>query len=243
VTPEDRGYLYGDALFETVAVRRGRVRWLDRHVDRLLRAGAALAYPTARLEEGRALLRALPGRDDGLYRVTVSRPGGDVPLGGDGGGVSLRVRPLPTPRAPRLTLLTGWHWRADPLGAYKHASYLRYAEARRRAVGAGFDDAILATLDGVVGEATTASLLLRVDGGWLTPPLSDGVLDGVTRAGVLAEAPIAVEVGTVGVEALRRADAVVLLSAGVGALAAVSLDDRALDPSAGERLRRWLEAP
>lgn len=238
---EDRAFLYGDALFETVAVTAGRVRWLERHRDRLRAAGRALGFPSGRVEEGVRVLLSIPARDDGLYRVTVSRSGAGAALGGDEGGVVLRRRPLPSAARPRLTLLEGWHWPGDPLGRFKTASYLRWVEARRRAVAAGYDDALLASADGeVVGDASTSSVLYALDGRLVTPPLTDGVLDGVTRAGLLALGR-GIEEARVSVADARRAGEIVLLSAGRGAVSAASLEGRPLGAEVGARLSRWLE--
>jgi len=49
----------------------------------------------------------------------------------------------------------------------------------------GFDDGILVTSDGQLAETTIATLLLNINGDWVTPPLSSGILNGVVRALVL----------------------------------------------------------
>jgi para-aminobenzoate synthetase/4-amino-4-deoxychorismate lyase len=49
----------------------------------------------------------------------------------------------------------------------------------------GFDDGIILTEDGQLSETAVASLLLRIDGTWVTPPLASGILNGVVRALVL----------------------------------------------------------
>jgi branched-subunit amino acid aminotransferase/4-amino-4-deoxychorismate lyase len=49
----------------------------------------------------------------------------------------------------------------------------------------GFDDGIIVTEDGHLAETTIASLLLKIDGTWVTPPLSSGILNGIVRALVL----------------------------------------------------------
>ena len=52
------------------------------------------------------------------------------------------------------------------------------AEARR----SGFDDFILVNPDGFIAETAIANLVFYLNGQWVTPPLSDGVLPGVMRA-------------------------------------------------------------
>ena len=58
----DRGFVYGDGLFETLRTRRGRVFRLDRHLDRLARGAAAIGFLAHRL----------------VATVTWSRPSADV---------------------------------------------------------------------------------------------------------------------------------------------------------------------
>lgn len=243
---DDRAYLYGDALFETVAVRARHIARLDAHAARLTRSGASLGFPAARIDEGVRALRALPRRQDGLYRVTVSRPGQDVPFGGGPGSVTVRRRELPAPVRPRLSSLRGWYWPGDPLAAHKTADYLRYAEARRRAVDGGADDALLLDADGRLGEASAASVVLVQPDGTLVTPRLEGILPGVTRAAALALARAngqPIDEVVVPHAMLDAAREVILLSAAVGALSAASLDGRPLEARVGPMLAHWLEAP
>lgn len=242
---DDRGALYGDALFETVAVRSGHIRWLERHVARAWSSGRALGFPDGVLERMERALRALAFEGDGLWRVTASRPGDGVPFGGGPGAVCVRRRALPAPGAPRLTVMRGWYWADDPLSAHKTTSWLRWAEARRRATARGFDDALLvgAGEGATVGEASAANVFVGLRGELVTPPLG-GVLPGVTRAGLLEAAQregAPVRVRPVRVEELARAESILLTSAGVGVVAAAELDGRALGDVWLGTMRRWLE--
>lgn len=240
---DDRSFLYGDGLFETVRVMApGTVRWLDRHCERLRRSGAALGFPESHIERGVDALRAVVEREPGLWRVTVSRPGEGAPFGGSG-RIDTRFRPFSQPARPNLGLAEDFYLPDDFLAEHKTTSYQRYIEARRLALANGFEDALLTSRDGLVGEATTANIVAVVDGSPVTPPVR-GILDGVTRRGVLELAEARdepVEVREMSVEELRRADEIALLSAGVGVLAAASLEGRALDDAWSRRAGRWLE--
>ncbi|MEM1349939.1 MAG: aminotransferase class IV [Myxococcota bacterium] len=243
---DDRGLLYGDALFETVVVRAGRVRWLEHHLTRLERSGAALGFSRARIDQGLEALRGLALRGDGIWRVTVSRDGEGAPFGGTG-SVLVRGRPLGTPSRPRMCILRGWYWPEDPLAEHKTSSWLRYAEARRRAVRAGFDDALLATRDGRIGEACAASVFAVVDGRVYTP-VAQGILASVTRAQLLAGAPehgVEVKQCVFTLDMTRRATEIVVVSAGVGALAARALVVDGVERALEDRLARdwsaWME--
>jgi para-aminobenzoate synthetase/4-amino-4-deoxychorismate lyase len=71
----------------------------------------------------------------------------------------------------------------------------RYQEARFRHPDA--DDVLMVNLDGQITESTIANVIVRLDGKWLTPPISSGCLPGVMRrvlleAGEIEEAPVLV---------------------------------------------------
>ncbi len=242
MTEEDRSFLYGDGLFETVRVRDdGSVRWLDKHVARLRGSGKALGYPDEQLEHGVEALRSLSHREAGVWRVTVSRPGHGVAFGGEG-SVLLRHRPWAPPARPRLTIARGFYLPGDFLAEHKTTSFMRYVEARRRAQQQGFDDAVLASGTGLVGEASAANIVAIVEGRAVTPA-ARGILPGVTREGLLelaAERGQPIEERELTLDELERADEVILLSAGLGALAAASLDERELGDAWAARFREWL---
>lgn len=239
---DDRSFLYGDGLFETVRVREdGQIRWLERHVARLRRSGEALGFPDASIDAGVAELEGLAGREPGLWRVTVSRAPDGAPFGGSG-TVAARFRPSASPTRPHLGLAEGFYLPDDLLAEHKTTSYLRSVEVRRRARAAGFDDAVMTSRSGLVGEASCANVVVVKSGKAATPPIR-GILPGVTREGVLDLADAhgrPIDVREVTVDELRGADEVVLLSAGVGLLAAASLEGRTLDDTWSKGAREWL---
>ncbi|MFW5968965.1 MAG: aminotransferase class IV, partial [Persicimonas sp.] len=143
VSSDDRSYLWGDGLFETVKVRAdGSVRWLDRHIERLRRSGAALGFDEARIDEAAELLAAVTERQPGLWRITVSRAPEAAPFGGEG-SIRLRRRDSTEATRPRLGFAHGFYLPDDPLAEHKTTSFIRYVEARRRVERRGFDEAIL----------------------------------------------------------------------------------------------------
>ena len=64
----------------------------------------------------------------------------------------------------------------------KSFPYTRNLQLLADAKRAGFDDFILVSPDGHITESAIANLIFQIDGQWITPPLSDGVLPGVMRA-------------------------------------------------------------
>jgi branched-subunit amino acid aminotransferase/4-amino-4-deoxychorismate lyase len=81
------------------------------------------------------------------------------------------------------------------LSRCKSFAYGASIQARRQALEAGADDALLASSAGGLCCGTSANLLVWRGGSWITPPLSSGCLPGVMRQrgldrGLITEAPV-----------------------------------------------------
>ena len=76
----------------------------------------------------------------------------------------------------------------DPLATYKSANKLLNVLARAEAEAQGFDEALLVNTDGVVTESSSGNVFWWEEGSLHTPPLTAGVLPGVTRGAVLDSA-------------------------------------------------------
>ncbi len=68
-----------------------------------------------------------------------------------------------------------------PARAKVTGSYAQSALAKSEAVEAGFDEAIVLTVDGHVSEGSAENLFMLKDGVFVTPPVTDDILEGVTR--------------------------------------------------------------
>jgi len=97
---------------------------------------------------------------------------------------------------------------ADPLLFHKTTARARYDDARERYPDA--DDVVLVNTAGHVTETTRANIAIRMDGRWVTPPLTDGLLPGCERAALLADGSL--EEASFGVEELERAGSVAFLN-------------------------------
>lgn len=201
IAPGDRGFTLGDGLFETMAVRDGRILRLDGHRARLA-AGAAvldLPLPPLDLEGMTAALLLANGLTDATLRLTVTRgcgPRGVLPPADPVPTVLLTAAPFPAPLPPAscITATVTRRNEHSPLSRIKCLNYLDNILARQEAQRAGAGEAILLNTAGRVAETTAATLFVVIGGRLLTPPVSDGALPGVLRAAVLglegAEAPL-----------------------------------------------------
>lgn len=255
----DRGFLYGDSVYETIGTVRGRLFALSDHLDRLERSAARL---TLRLPPREVIERAIlntvaaAGNAESRVRVMVTRGGGKLDLDpASAGEPSLVViaGPLggPTPEmydrgvaVAIVSVTRNLPGAIDP--AIKSGNYLNnvlaLSEARRRP---GVHEAILLSASGSVAEGASSNVFAVENGQIVTPALSVGILDGVTRGKVLALARGAGlpcrEVDFLAPDQLRAAEEAFLTSAARGVLPVVAIDGRPLgDGTPGPVTRRMM---
>ena len=162
----------GDGVFEVVRLYDGVPFERDLHLERMARSARNLRLELDIAGVARdidALLATVEPRD-ALLRVLATRGGHRIAL----------VEPLPVlPEA--LTLGCVSYAPVRVLDGVKSLSYAANMLATRLARERGFDDALLVTPHGRVLELPTASFFWVADGAVHTAPLSDHVLDSITR--------------------------------------------------------------
>lgn len=230
---DDRGFLYGDALFETIRVERGVVHFAEQHIDRFVRAAKALLFSDAQIQDAVQVIRSLDATEDRLCRVTVSRHPTLGDTFGGSGAVHIRNRELPRSQRPSVCSARGFYNPSAYWHEFKTNNYLRNIEAQRFAKSEGADDAIMMTFSGRVGEASTSNIFIVVDGTLVTP-LPEGILRGIVRSRVCRLAQdlgMPLEERIMTEYDLARCSELWLTSTGKGICAAASIDSRQLDDS------------
>lgn len=213
LTPLNRGFLYGDAIYEVWRTYDGVVfAWLE-HWARLERSAAALHLPlpwTApalwpELQRTAAAYRATTGDKGDLYiRLQLTRGGGAIGL--DPGLAEQPVFVLlvqPVPQLPAVALERGYSLSRATLihrnavgtlnPAWKTGNYLNNVLGLREARARGADEVVMTNLAGEITEAAVSNLGFVMEERVITPPLSAGILAGITRQ--LLGATIAAEAG------------------------------------------------
>lgn len=107
--------------------------------------------------------------------------------------------------------------------------YVNMAFQKSEAELNGFDEALVLTADGHASEASAANLFVVRDGVLMTPPVTDDILEGITRRAILelaADAGIATEVRSIDRSELYVADEVFLCGTGVQVSPVVEVDHR-----------------
>jgi branched-chain amino acid aminotransferase len=174
----DDGFLRGDGVFEVIRLYGGRPFALDDHLARLECSAANLRLPFD-VQAVRGDIEALVERNDvadAALRVVVTRGGRRL-------GMVEELKPLPE----TLAVTTIEYAPTRVLDGVKSLSYAANVLARRLAQEQGADEALLVTPHGRVLEGPTCTFVCSFDGETLvTPPLSEHILDSITRRRLLA---------------------------------------------------------
>jgi branched-chain amino acid aminotransferase len=138
-----------------------------------------------------------------------------------------------TARGIRI-MTSSWRRNADealPARGKIVGGYVNMAFQKSEAELNGFDEALVLTPDGHASEASAANLFMVRNGVMTTPPVSDDILEGVTRNAILrlaADAGIPTEVRSIDRSELYVADEVILCGTGVQVSPVVEVDHRAV---------------
>ena len=236
----DHGLLYGDGIFEGLRFYHGKVFMLDAHLQRLEESADAidLRLPMTKDEISGAiedLIEQFDG-DSGYLRLVVTR--GKGTLGIDPLKCS---EPLLFIIADQLSVVqksdtsTGINLHvaktrrlsADCLSPeIKSLNYLNNILARIEANKVGADEAVMLNQAGFVSEGTVDNLFIVSDGVLKTPPVSDGLLRGITRQVIIdlaSENSIPCEIISLTIDDLEHADECFLTGTGAELIPVQSL--------------------
>ncbi len=255
----DRGFLYGDSVYETLRTVGGQAFELEPHLHRLRRSAAGIGFelPFSDAEISDAIGKTLAAANNPLSRIRVIVTRGTGPI-----ALDTRVAESPvlvvlvTPledqdhearlRGISAVIVGRQDYFRPGLIGLKTGNYLGNILALRQAHEQGADDAILCNAEGEVAEGSTSNLFLVIDGRVHTPSLASGLLAGITRDLVIRL--LATRLGletterTVLVEDLPRADELFLTSSIRGVMPVTRLDGVAVgDGTAGPLTRRVMD--
>jgi branched-chain amino acid aminotransferase len=206
-SPLDRGFLYGDAIYEVWRTYHGTVFAFAEHWARLEATARALhlalpfdaAAAFRELVRTAAAFRAHTGERGELYvRLQITRGAGRIgldPALAERAAWVFLVQALPMPPVEKLRagvrVATARNLRRNhPLTldpAWKTGNYLNNLLALREARAAGADEVLFLNLDGELTEAANMNIAFVRAGTVLTPPLAAGILAGITRGLLLRE--------------------------------------------------------
>jgi branched-chain amino acid aminotransferase len=221
VSVYDRGFLYGDSVFETVRTYGGEPFALAEHLARLERSAAlvGIAMPIPATDFGMeirlavraarnagprwgsaGLSPALPQTPESYARAMLTRGSGPVGLDPALAGDPLRVvlveplTPLPAAfyRDGVAVVTVRTERAADAAHGAKVGNYLASLLALKEARARGAHEALILDTAGRVVEGTTSNVFIVRGGEIVTPPEEAGILAGITRAHLI---DVAAEIG------------------------------------------------
>lgn len=232
----DRGFLNGDAVFETALLHEGGFFRLRDHLERFAASAALMRIEAPAVEAVDRIVREV-ARANGLreanIRITLTR-GVREPL--------LLVTAGPPDHAREKAAGAGWRIvtaltrrpATAAIPAQLKAVGRTYALLARHEAGeAGADDALLLTGEGHVCEGPTWNVFWRSGSTLFTPALAAGVLAGVTRSTILELAPslrLDVREGLFDRAVLDDADEIFATMTSLGVVSFRELDGRPLPP-------------
>ncbi len=195
LSPLDQGFLFGASVYETVRTYEGRVFLLERHLERLRQSASALDITLdvtdeeleARVEE--TLVAA--GNAEASIRIVVSAGVGSIDYRAESASrptVVVIVRPLPEypeslyrqgARAVIVPMMRATRGGLDP--RIKSSNLLTNLLALREAQRQKAYEALMLNPEGEVAEGSMSNVFIVAKRVIRTPPLSAGLLEGITR--------------------------------------------------------------
>ena len=204
VSVYDHGFLYGDGVFEGIRIYNRRIFRLDGHLQRLYRSAKAIwLTPPLSMDEMKKSIEATVAAnqlENGYIRAIISRGKGDL-------GLDPRKCPVPTVviiadaiklYPPELyeegmECITVATRRSQPDALnpqIKSLNYLNNIMAKIECIRAGVPECIMLNSRGLVAECSADNIFVYVKdfngrGELRTPPVSSGILEGITRDAVM----------------------------------------------------------
>ena len=239
VSVGDRGFMYGDGLFETMRVFKGKPFRMAQHLERMVRGAdflkIKLPFTPKELQQFAEQLIEKNNMPDSVLRVTLTRGLGE--RGYSLNGVSAPTVVMTLHPAPPLDPDNPPQWSvirsafripaSDPLSSFKTLNKLEAIMARSEAEAQGADEALLTNTNGEVAETAGANLFWIYHDKVCTTPTGRGVLPGITRAVVLEICQVLglpTNKRVIKPEALRNSEGIFLTQSVRGVISVAALD-------------------
>lgn len=241
----DRGFLYGDAIFETMRGYNGRIFRLNDHIARLysfmksLKIRQPIAAKSAEKIIYELLLLNGLDKSDAHIRMTVSRGASedgrmDISKSGPS-NVVITARgymPLADKHYENGIAVNIAHSRRNSRSAlcnFKAVNYLENILARNEAFSGGFFDTVFLNESGYVSEASTSNIFMITGNTLATSSKNCGILLGITRKVVMEISPYAglgIAEGEFSESSLKNADEVFITNSMFEILSVVRVDTK-----------------
>lgn len=255
----DRGFLFGDSVYEVTMTVNNVPFMIEAHIDRLENSAHKIALPLPKSRSQiitAALATCQQLNSPKCYmRIICTRGVGEITLDPtfEGPG-NLIIIAKELPLNPLKWYSEGvWVVISDVLRNHKRAmdpsvksgNYLNNVMAMGEAKRAGAFDAIMLNHRGNVTEGTTSNIWIVEKGSYITPPLSAGLLGGITRQSLLdlgAQSGLSMYQEDISPERLKAADEVFLTSTTKEIVPIVKIDQSSIGSGKPGEYTRKLHA-
>ncbi len=218
----DKGWMMGNGVFETIKTVENKPWALSRHMRRAVASAQQLGLQIPAEDLVRNSVEILLDTQQhahGLLRLSFGK-------NGNWSAVHLAYEPV-MHGAKLLTYDKEIVVQGQPIKSYPYTHRLKILEAIKLL---GADEAIVCNDKGKICEGSVTNLLLRIDDKWVTPPISDGVLPGVMRALVIEYCGVSVR--SIDRSEISRVQSAFLLSSLRIAQPVTAIDGREVEQSA-----------
>ncbi|WP_371189206.1 aminodeoxychorismate lyase [Thalassotalea maritima] len=234
---KDRGLAFGDGVFTTARVVRGKVEYVEQHIQRLVDACQRLAldnvpFATVRDEINKAAVDI----NDGCLKVIITA--------GESNRGYARANPIePTVIVQTSAYPVHYHrWQNEGiclavsqlqlginpmLAGIKHLNRLEQVLMRNELDGLAADELVVSDVNGHVVECSSANIFWQQHGQWFTPDLSLAGVNGIIRQQLVKK--LNAKIVTTDVNALFNADSIFICNAILGIAPVVRLANKTLD--------------
>ncbi len=198
ISSGDRGFLYGDGIFETFRSYDGKPFKLVEHIERMRNSAKQLriSFEYTNAETGDIIKKLMDKNNiqNAYIRITLSRG-----TGGAGLGISsnhkptllIQIKPF-TPYENKLydegmSLVISNYRRSTscPISCHKTTNLLKSILSKEEANSKSAQEAIILNTDGYVAECVVSNIFIVNDESVVTPSLDTNILPGITRRTVL----------------------------------------------------------
>lgn len=246
----DHGLLYGDGVFEGIRFYNNQAFKVEEHIKRLFDSAKAIMLSIPYSAE--ALISAITqgiinsSENNGYIRIVITRGEGSLGINPDSCHksnvfiITDQLNMLQTERlnsGAHIIIASTRRLSGDGLDPrIKSLNYLNHILARMEASHANADEAILLNQQGNVTEGSTDNIFIVRNGCLITPPVTDGALDGITRSIVIelaAQCHIPFQEQTLASYDLYTADECLLTGTGAELIPVAEVDGRTLTSCPG----------
>jgi aminodeoxychorismate lyase len=225
ISLKDRGFRFGDGVFETIKFENSELKYFYKHFTRLCDGLSAINIkpPTTNHQLLTTITNLIQKNNlnTGFVRIMITRGQGSrgyLPTNETPPTIIIETMPERQMDLSNIRLCVS-EYRKIPLEClpsnYKLMNGLNYTLAKQEARDKGFFDCVMLTIDGFISECSSSNVFWKKNGVFYTPSLDTGCLKGVMREVFMEENKGVIE-GKFTLEEIKNADEIYISNVLIG---------------------------